>query len=60
MRYRICKDMGWDFYTYEGQPIFFLEEIMIFLMQESNKEKQSIDSLNAKIKPAGPMGHKRT
>lgn len=33
-RYKICKEMGWDFYQYEMQPIFFRQQIMIFLIQE--------------------------
>jgi len=27
--------MGWDFYTYENQPPFFLEELRIFMFQEN-------------------------
>lgn len=48
MRYIICKEFGWDFFTYEAQPPFFLDEIGIFMMQES--EKQQEDSKSVKIK----------
>lgn len=31
--------MGWDYYTYESQPPFFLEQIEIFILQEALKAK---------------------
>jgi len=30
---------SWDYYTYERQPAFFIEEIMVILNQEAEKEK---------------------
>ena len=58
LRYRICKEMGWDFYTFENQPQFFLDEIAIYLKQESEKEKSSSDSHSANINQR-PRGHSR-
>lgn len=31
--------MGWDFYQYERQPVFFKQEIMIFLIQEIQRNQ---------------------
>lgn len=31
--------MGWDYYTYETQPVFFIEEILIFMNRENSKNK---------------------
>jgi hypothetical protein len=27
-RYHICKEMGWDYFTYLSQPSFFIDEII--------------------------------
>lgn len=35
MRYKICRDMGWDYHTYMRQPMFFLREILEFAEIES-------------------------
>lgn len=42
-RYMICKEFGWDFYTYENQPAWFVEEIMLIIFQERQKEKQDLE-----------------
>lgn len=52
LRYRICKEMGWDFYTYEAQPPFFIDEILIFMKQEGEKAKADSQKSNANIKTA--------
>lgn len=39
-RYSICEKMGWDYYTFESQPVFFIEEILIFMLQEHEKVKK--------------------
>jgi len=26
-RYKICRRMGWDYFTFNSQPAFFVEEI---------------------------------
>lgn len=56
-RYAICKAMGWDFYIYERQPPFFLEEIAIFMNYEVKRQKA-----DARKMSASPRGHgyKRT
>jgi len=41
--------MGWDFFTYELQPPFFLDEIKIFLFQEN----EAMRSTESKMKPVG-------
>lgn len=47
--------MGWDYYTYESQPPFFIEEIRLFMIQEGNREK--ID--NAKLTQVSRTGYRR-
>lgn len=37
----ICREMGWDYYTYMSQPLFFLESVKDFLAKEQ-KEKMKI------------------
>lgn len=59
MRYVVCKTMGWDFYTYERQPVFFLEEIFVFLKQESEAQEAEMKSLEALQRPK-PKGYSRT
>ena len=39
-RYVICKEMGWDFHTYESQPPSFIEAILIFMNQEALRSKR--------------------
>lgn len=34
-RYAICKMMGWDYYTFDRQPLIFLQHIRIFIAQEN-------------------------
>lgn len=41
-RYVICKEMGWDYYTFEAQPPFFIDEILIFMKQENIKNNQEM------------------
>lgn len=48
-RYCICKEMGWDYYTYMKQPPFFIEEILIFMLQENNSKKVQ-DSRSESVK----------
>jgi len=52
-RYAICKHMGWDYYTFEKQPPFFIEEILIFMMQENNKQKIDTNRVSEISKPKG-------
>lgn len=41
-RYYICKEMGWDYYTYESQPNTFLQEISLILFHENQyQDRQS-------------------
>lgn len=40
VRYRICKDFHMDYHTYEQQPPFFIEQILLFMKQESENMKQ--------------------
>lgn len=43
-RYIICKTFGWDYYTYENQPISFLEEIVIFINQENLASQDQVNN----------------
>ena len=56
LRYIICKEMKWDYYTYMNQPEHFLEEITIFIVQEGEKANR-----DAKISPSSnkPKGYSR-
>lgn len=46
IRYIICKEFCWDYYTFESQPPFFIEQIIIFMNQESEKGKREVDRMN--------------
>lgn len=37
--------MGWDLYTYNSQPDFFLEQIAIFLNHEGMKDKDEVQKM---------------
>lgn len=52
VRYQICKAMGWDFYTFESQPPFFIDQLVIFLNQEALREKNQNAELKAKAEAA--------
>jgi hypothetical protein len=41
--------MHWDFYTYESQPLFFIQELVIFLNQESLREKDEAQRVNSPV-----------
>lgn len=45
-RYIICKEFGWDYYTYNNQPTFFIEEIMTIINLEVGKQKKEIKKQN--------------
>ena len=45
--------MGWDYYTYENQPLFFIEEILIIMGQEAQKTNRDSKQLGSKAKRAG-------
>jgi hypothetical protein len=49
--------MGWTFQEFEEQPIFFIEQIVLFLIQESNKQKS--DELKYKSSPQRQKGYPR-
>ena len=40
--------MHWDFYTYELQPPFFIDQIVLFLSQEAAREKNAKTDLEMK------------
>lgn len=39
-RYLICSKFKWDFYTYEQQPTWFIDELMIILNQEAQQKSR--------------------
>ena len=50
VRYLICKDMHWDYYTYESQPAFFIEEVLTIMNLEGQKSKKDARDLERKSK----------
>lgn len=45
-RYLICKEFGWDYYMYNAQPAWFIDEILLIMYQEAQRKKQNVDSQN--------------
>lgn len=45
--------MGWDFYTFEKQPPYFIEEILIFMLQEANKKESESKKAKSSMKGTG-------
>lgn len=45
-RFIICREMGWDWETYNSQPYFFINEIIAFM----SAEKEYNDIKNTKTK----------
>lgn len=56
LRYSICKEMGWDYYTYESQPPFFIEEMLIFKRQEAEKENMEGKKVSSSVSKASKRG----
>ena len=56
-RYVVCKEMGWDYYTFMAQPPFFIEEVLIIMNQQSQKEQKEISSAERKSKMSRPSPH---
>ena len=54
IRYVICKEMGWDYYTFQAQPAYFIEEIMIIMNQEAQKENKDASEARRKSKIRTP------
>lgn len=52
-RFVICREMGWDWWTFENQPSFFIEEIAIILKQESQKNAMDLSRTNSEL-PSQP------
>ena len=48
--------MGWDYYTFEKQPPFFIEELLIFMLQENNKQNNEMKQVET---PKQSKGIKR-
>jgi hypothetical protein len=44
-RYVLCKEFGWTFQEFENQPPFFIEEVMLFLIQENQRGKTQASNL---------------
>jgi len=38
-RYVLCRKMGWDYYTYNAQPAFFVEQIADCINAEEKSQK---------------------
>jgi len=50
-RYVFCKTFGWDYYQYDSQPAWFIEELLIIMNQENKKQKREAE----KNKPKTPQ-----
>lgn len=57
VRYVVCKEMGWDWYTYMAQPPFFIEEILLIMGQEQAKEKREMQTAERKGRMRRPTPH---
>lgn len=44
----ICREMGWDYYTYMSQPLFFIESVKDFLLEEQKAKLKAIKEQNRK------------
>ena len=42
--------MGWDYYTFMNQPQFFVDEIILIMYQEAQKEKAEMEKANRKMR----------
>jgi hypothetical protein len=46
----LCKEFGWDYYQYELQPPWFLDEMVLVLNQEENMKEQKQKEADRKSK----------
>lgn len=44
----ICREMGWDYWTYQSQPIWFITGVADHLNQEAKKIQEQNRKLNKK------------
>lgn len=58
-RYVICKTFGWDFYIYESQPTWFIEELAIIMNQEAQKENKEVNKVKRSSKAIPKMSKRR-
>lgn len=42
-RYILCKEFHWDFETYESQPNFWIDEILVIMHQEAQKQEKDAE-----------------
>ena len=49
-RYIICQKMGWDYYTYESQPSFFIEQLLLIMTHENQKIEKDGRAVKQKAK----------
>lgn len=40
--------MGWDYYTYMSQPVFFLEAVKDFMIKEQKAKIKALKEANRK------------
>jgi hypothetical protein len=36
----MCKEFGWDYFTYEKQPAIFIDEILVVMNQIAEKDRR--------------------
>ena len=48
-RYVICKEFGWDYYTYERQPARFIDEVTIIMQQETQHQENEANKQRRKM-----------
>ena len=49
--------MGWDYYTYMAQPAFFIEEILLIMNQESQKERRETSKTKTQANSLRQLKH---
>lgn len=42
--------MGWDFYTYESQPFWFIQEVSLIMFHETQAEQRQAKAQQAQAK----------
>lgn len=50
----MCKEFGWDYFTYEKQPAVFIDELLVIMNQIAEKEKREKNDAERKAKAKRP------
>ena len=44
----ICREFGWDYYTYIAQPVWFIQNVLQFLYRENQEKEREAKRLESK------------